>query len=68
MSENLETLIEEYRELLSRHDWTYEFSDDYREWRKGHEELKRLNGMAKIVDPDRIIWNMYYPECFRKGD
>jgi translation initiation factor IF-2 len=68
MSENLEPLIEEYKTLLSRHDWTYEFSDDYREWKKGHEELKRLNEMSKIVDPDRIIWNMYYPERFRKGD
>ena len=68
MSENLETLIEEYKRLLSNHDWSYEFSDDYRVWKRGLAEREKLNKMAKVVDPDGSIWNEYAPKRFRKGN
>ena len=33
---------EKYAELLDKHDWTFEFSDDHRWWVKGKNEQKEL--------------------------
>ena len=39
--------INKYKELLKRHDWCYEYSDDYNAWRKGHFEMEELRLHSK---------------------
>ena len=42
--------IDEYRKLLKRHDWYYEYSDDHSVWKQGQRaelalrEIARSNG------------------------
>jgi hypothetical protein len=55
-SEELFTL-EKYREMLLKHDWYYDFSDDIRVWRAGkkHEEL--LKHIAKQSPEHKKLWD-----------
>ena len=39
--------IEEYRELLERHDWHYQMSDDRRVYEQGRKERERLITLAE---------------------
>lgn len=36
----------EYLAALQRHDWHYDYSDDYRVWRNGRENEKQLLAQA----------------------
>lgn len=54
--------IEEYKALLARHDWFFEFSDDHRVWARGRIDHKKLEQMAAVLDPDRSIWKSYEPQ------
>lgn len=56
---------QEYRENLARHDWTYNYSDDYGVWRKGDTMYKLLSATQKRLDPDFAIWNSIAPEDYR---
>jgi len=38
MNEELNTL----KELLARHDWTYNYSDDYTAWSRGRNESRAI--------------------------
>ena len=38
MNEALKTLAQ----LLARHDWTYEYSDDYSAWTRGQNESRAI--------------------------
>ena len=49
--------IEKLRQMLLNHDWTYNYSDDHRAWKKGQEERdaiiklsKELGLESKVVD------------------
>lgn len=33
--------------MLGQHDWTYEYSDDYRYWRRGADERDKINAKIK---------------------
>jgi translation initiation factor IF-2 len=60
------TTIEKYKEALLAHDWGYEFSDSYKAWTQGYAERKILEEMAKMIDPDRVIWNECAPDGFKR--
>lgn len=34
--------LQEYYDQLSRHDWTFQYSDDHSVWRRGSSEESRL--------------------------
>lgn len=36
-----------YTRQLASHDWTYDYSDDQRVWRRGHAELVALKAQAQ---------------------
>lgn len=38
--------LRSYYDALARHEWTFDYSDDYRVWEKGCRELEYLQGMA----------------------
>ena len=39
--------IEEFIKLCKHHDWTFEYSDDHRAWKKGREERDFLMSCVK---------------------
>ena len=36
----------EFIEVLKKHDWHYEMSDDHREWKRGSESIRAIRGIA----------------------
>lgn len=50
-----------YIEFLRVFDWSFEFSDDGGYRRHQAVTLRHLRNMAKIHDPDGVIWNAYRP-------
>lgn len=36
----------EFYDLCSKHDWTYQFSDDYSVWERGHSNAKKIQSIA----------------------
>lgn len=55
------TLLDTYTNLLHRHDWSYDWSDDHRAWTKGKAEREELLKLQPQVDPDFAIWNAHAP-------
>ena len=56
--------------MLESHDWTYEYSDDHRYWKKGsnerdviHDKIKELGGFNKEIINK---WNKYAPKSMKK--
>lgn len=47
---------EEFFDLLERHDWYYNYSDDHRVWKKGSEASKRLQAIIQEND----LWTRMY--------
>ena len=55
-------MLQQYIDMLKKHDWTYEYSDGYsREYTKGRDERYAIMNMAKKIDPDLEIYNKYNP-------
>ena len=57
MNTIVDSQIERLRQMLLNNDWTYNYSDDHRAWKKGQEERdaiiklsKELNLESKVVD------------------
>ena len=42
--------LEEYQKLLDTHDWYYQYSDDYRWYKKGQAERDRLRALAETSE------------------
>jgi len=57
--------LNEYIDLLKKHDWTFNYSDDHRAYTKGNLERKVLTDMAKVIDPEYKVWNEHCPEIFQ---
>jgi hypothetical protein len=54
----------QFEQALKQHDWTYNYSDDGRVWRRGEAQAKDIESMAKelvLVDADRTVdlYNKY---------
>lgn len=52
----------EFWDLCSRHDWTYEYSDDYSKWERGRSQRARLTALAEAHEELRPIfaaWRAY---------
>jgi IS30 family transposase len=41
--------LAELEKLLQTHDWTYEYSDDYRSWSRGSQENDRINAKVREI-------------------
>jgi len=54
--------LTQYIEGLRLMDWDYDFSDDYRVYRKWHDMLQTLIAARSTLDIDGAIWNQYAPQ------
>lgn len=50
---------------LARMDWSFEFCDDARVYRKGVADLAALRLEQLDVDPTAQLWNKHVPEIYR---
>lgn len=55
---------EDYIKLLDLHDWTYEFSDDHRWYKKGKAEADRLKALAASNDEFKELYSQRYMGVF----
>lgn len=54
-----------YIDLLRRHDWTFQYSDDHNTWNAGNRSLRDLNLLRRELDPDGAIWNSHAPAGYQ---
>lgn len=60
--------MEQLRELLSYHDFYYEYSDDFRVWQSGHNraiEIRDLMSDLGFSDEVKVLYNEYAPDKFK---
>lgn len=63
MSQN----VIDYFELLARHDWYYEFSDDHRYWSSGNASWRKIVLMAQQERLFDRMKNDFVNWKFKKG-
>lgn len=44
---------------LQKHDWWYEKSDDFSEWRRGSNDAQRIRDAIKVVPNGEAIYKHY---------
>jgi hypothetical protein len=44
--------IAEFWDLLARHDWTYQMSDDHRAWTRGSDQAEQIQHIVKNSPPE----------------
>lgn len=51
--------IEKFKDLISKHDLTYSYSDDYSVYKKGDDEYKAILNLSKELPKEDVvqIWN-----------
>jgi hypothetical protein len=53
-----------YVSALKAHDWSHEFSDDGRVYRRGRDELEQLRATQQRIDRNFQVWNQHCdPQC-----
>ena len=57
--------LEQYRQALASHDWTFEYSDEHARWKQGSEQRYALVKAQLEHDRDGQIWNEYAPADMR---
>ena len=64
--------LQEFYDLLKRHDWSFQYSDDHRHWTRGRDQLNQIQGILKkhIDDPGyRSLFDQYSSWAFdTQGD
>ena len=59
----METIsLSEYQARLIAHDWSYDYSDDNRVWKRGREEHQKLQEYAKLSEAHMDLYKVYYQE------
>ena len=58
-------MMETYVELLKKHDWSYEYSDDQSVWLRGVGQRQTLTRLQKELDKDYAVWNEHAPTDYR---
>ena len=44
--------IADFWDLLERHAWTYDMSDDHRQWQRGREQAEHIQRVVKNSPPE----------------
>lgn len=55
--------LKDYDELLSKHDWYFQFSDDHQVYCRGRDEREDISKISKLSDQHAklfSIWHLYY--------
>lgn len=52
-------IVEQFKELVKKHDLTYSYSDDYSVYKKGEDEYKAIVNLSKQLPKEVVvqIWN-----------
>jgi hypothetical protein len=64
---NAPTPIEEFKQLLKSHDWFFEYSDDMRVWRNGHNEKLQIQRITQLNPDLKALYDEYANWQFNKG-
>lgn len=59
MAENENDLRAQLIEALSRHDWEYKYSDDYRVWSEGQKQREHIRDLMKRVPDGEALYDQY---------
>lgn len=62
MSENTQDLREQLLKELKRHDWFYEYSDDYSEWSAGSAHRKLILSLVPQVPDGQALYDQHKPK------
>jgi hypothetical protein len=49
--------LDQYKQALAFHDWTFEWSDDHNVWKRGTAQRQVLRAAQLELDPKCEIWN-----------
>ena len=49
--------VEEFKQLISQHDITYDFSDDDRVYQRGRRQKQKILELAKQIPEAKDLWN-----------
>jgi len=60
-----EARLEFYRRALARHDWWFQYADDYTVFKAGERNAVYIHAERCVLDPDFSVWNDHAPEEFR---
>lgn len=61
----METKIQEYKDLLKKHNWFYDYSDNHGVYTRGSNSIIKIDELAKDVDPNYEIYNEFAPDQFK---
>ena len=50
---------EQFRKLLSTHDWYYHYSDDHSVWRRGEASSRAINAAMRDNDALKALYKQY---------
>lgn len=50
----------EYWDLLSKHDWTFDMSDDHSVWKRGQAEKTTLQAIARYSDAHQDLYDQWH--------
>lgn len=53
----------EFIELLQRHDWYYQYSDDHRVWQRGQSQWNRIRAIREENKADLNFEKAFNREC-----
>jgi hypothetical protein len=59
-----EQRTEFYRRALARHDWFFQYSDDYSAFKAGEENEWFIRTEQRAIDAAGVLWNVYAPREF----
>lgn len=57
--------LDQYKQVLQKQDWHFEFADDGAAYNAGRESLKALRAAQPRLDPLHKLWNAYASPCYR---
>lgn len=62
------TPLPEFWDMLKKHDWTHEMSDDHSVWRRGNAEQVRLMGISKESPEHEALFNSMGDWGWNRGE
>jgi len=49
--------LQKFRELIAKHDITYDYSDDNKRYQRGRIQFKEIRELAAEIPESKEIWN-----------
>ena len=62
------TALNEFYNMLSSHDWYYQYSDDHRVWRNGQDQYDKITTIATESLDHHLLFEGFAKYIFKDGD